>query len=135
MTTEYSFIPTVPSADDFCHLRQISGMSPRPLEAVIKALPASCYGMHIVCEGKSVGMGRIIGDGIMTFQIVDIAVDPAHQGKGLGRKIMESIMAWLDRNAAKGAYISLIADVPELYAKFGFVNVRPASEGMAIVWK
>ena len=30
--------------------------------------------------------------------------------------------------------MSLVADVPELYAKFGFELVRPESEGMARVW-
>jgi ribosomal protein S18 acetylase RimI-like enzyme len=79
-------------------------------------------------------MGRIVGDGALNFEIVDIAVDPAHQGKGLGRKIMEHLMAWLEQHAPVGAYVSLVADVPELYQKFGFKLVRPESEGMALVW-
>ncbi len=79
-------------------------------------------------------MGRIVGDGALNFEIVDIAVDPVHQGHGLGRIIMENIIRWLDSNAYKGAYVSLVADVPELYAKFGFELVRPESEGMARVW-
>ena len=48
---------------------------------------------------------------------------------------MEKIMSWLEQNAFKGSYVSLVADVPELYTKFGFEMVRPASEGMAIVWQ
>ncbi len=28
-------------------------------------------------------MGRIVGDGAINFDIVDVAVDPAHQGKAL----------------------------------------------------
>lgn len=47
---------------------------------------------------------------------------------------MENIVRWLDANAFQGAYVSLVADVPELYAKFGFTSVRPASDGMAKVW-
>lgn len=34
-------------------------------------------------------MGRVIGDGGTTFQIVDIAVDPDYQGQGYGRVILE----------------------------------------------
>lgn len=82
---DYTVVETVPAAEDFCRLREISGLSPRPLEAARKALPGSCYGMHILCEGKPVGMGRIVGDGALNFDIVDVAVDPLHQGKGLGR--------------------------------------------------
>ena len=135
MAVEYTLMHTVPSAEDFCRLRKISGLSPRPLDAAKAGLPRSCYGVHILWQGTPVGMGRIVGDGALNFDIVDIAVDPDHQGKGLGRQIMEALIAWLDANAFKGAYVTLVADVPELYAKFGFESVRPESEGMARVWK
>ncbi|MFV0264670.1 MAG: GNAT family N-acetyltransferase [Kluyvera sp.] len=135
MAVEYTLMHTVPSAEDFCRLRKISGLSPRPLDAARAGLPRSCYGVHILWQGTPVGMGRIVGDGALNFDIVDIAVDPDHQGKGLGRQIMEALIAWLDANAFKGAYVTLVADVPELYAKFGFESVRPESEGMARVWK
>ena len=38
MTSDYAVIETVPSAEDFCRLRRISGMSPRPLEGVVAGL-------------------------------------------------------------------------------------------------
>lgn len=47
-------------------------------------------------------MGRVVGDGVLNLEIVDVAVDPAHPGKGLGRKVMEHIVAWLDANVADG---------------------------------
>lgn len=75
-------------------------------------------------------MGRIVGDGRYNFEVVDIAVDPQYQGQGLGRQIMENIMAFLNRNAPEGSYISLVADVPELYEKFGFNKCSPKSEGV-----
>ncbi|MFV6627145.1 GNAT family N-acetyltransferase [Klebsiella pneumoniae] len=114
MTVEYTVIEKVPSAEAFCHLRVAAGMSPRPLEGARAGLPHSCYGVHILWQETPIAMGRIVGDGAINFDIVDVAVDPAHQGKGLGR---------------------LVADVPELYAKFGFESVRPESEGMARVWR
>ncbi len=89
--------------------------------------------MHIEFSGLVVGMGRIVGDGVLNFEIVDVAVDPDHQGKGLGRRIMGALMYWLGKHAPAGAYITLIADVPELYEKFGFRCVRPESEGMSLV--
>ncbi|MGQ6151109.1 GNAT family N-acetyltransferase, partial [Serratia sp. IR-2025] len=78
-------------------------------------------------------MGRVVGDGRLNFEIVDVAVDPEHQGKGLGRQIMSHIMGYLERAAPQGAYITLMADVPSLYEKFGFKLSRPASEGMYLV--
>jgi hypothetical protein len=48
MPDNYTVVETVPTAEAFCRLREISGLSPRPLEAARKALPGSCYGMHIL---------------------------------------------------------------------------------------
>ncbi|WP_269969021.1 MULTISPECIES: hypothetical protein [unclassified Shewanella] len=36
---------------------------------------------------QAVGMGRVVGDGTLNFEIVDIAVYPAYQGKIDGRQI------------------------------------------------
>ncbi len=134
MVAEYTLIPPFPPLRTFAVCVKFPAC-PRPLDAAKAGLPRSCYGVHILWQGTPVGMGRIVGDGALNFDIVDIAVDPDHQGKGLGRQIMEALIAWLDANAFKGAYVTLVADVPELYAKFGFESVRPESEGMARVWK
>jgi GNAT superfamily N-acetyltransferase len=134
MLNSYTVIRSPSSPETFCYLRHLAGLSPRPLEAVRRALPASCYAIHILHQEEVVGMGRIVGDGVLNFEIVDIAVAPAHQGKGIGRLIMEDLMSWLSIHAVRGSYVSLIADVPELYSKFGFKSVGPKSEGMALTW-
>ena len=82
-------------------------------------------------------MGRIVGDGGTVFHIVDVAVDPAHQRRGLGRMIMQALTDWLDAHAPDSAYINLLADVPadKLYEQFRF---RPTGEkeiGMAYKMK
>lgn len=129
----YEFVEEVVDADNFLRLREVAGLSPRPKAAAEKALPNSVYGVHITLNGKPVGMGRIVGDGALNFDIVDIAVEPEHQGNGLGRTIMEHIMGFLEKEAPQGAYICLMADLPELYEKFGFKLTSPHSEGMYLV--
>jgi len=81
-----------------------------------------------------VGMGRIIGDGGCFYQVVDIAVLPAHQGRGLGKLIMREIMRYVEEQVPASAYVSLIADgqAQDLYAQFGFTHTAPKSVGMAI---
>ncbi len=93
MTVEYTVIEKVPSAEAFCHLRVAAGMSPRPSEGARAGLPHSCYGVHILWQETPIAMGRIVGDGAINFDIVDVAVDPAHRGKGLGRLVMEKLVA------------------------------------------
>lgn len=77
-------------------------------------------------------MGRVVGDGLF-YQVVDIAVDPEHQKKGVGKAIMARLMAELEQRATAEVYVSLIADgeAKHLYAQFGFTPTAPASIGMA----
>lgn len=129
----YQIIEKVVSVDDFLRLRKITGLSERTYEAAQKGLPRSLYGVQIKVKGSTVGMARIVGDGALNFEIVDVAVDPEFQGCGYGRILMQNIMKYIDREASKGSYITLMADVPALYKKFGFELSRPESEGMFII--
>src|SRR5690625_1448135 len=131
----YTFIEKIPPVDDFLRLRKVSGLTPRPRAAAEKALPNSLYGVYVKTGEQIVGMGRVVGDGALNFEIVDVAVDPDHQGEGLGRGIIEKIMNYLENHAPKGSMISLMADVPGFYEKFGFQYMRPGSEGMYRVQK
>lgn len=133
MTDGYEVIPVVPSTADYLRLRVVAGLSPKTEEQAAKGLPNTWFGVSVIHDGKTVGMGRIIGDGGTAFQIVDIALEPAHQGKGLGKAIMAALMHRLAEAAPEGAYVSLIADgdAQHLYAQYGFASVMPASIGMA----
>jgi len=128
-----NIVEKVVSVDDFIRLREVAGLTPRPYEAAKRGLPNSLFGVQVIADSQVVGMGRVVGDGALNFEVVDIAVEPNYQGKGIGRLVMASIMGYLDREAPRGAYITLMADVPALYEKFGFKLSRPRSEGMYIV--
>lgn len=130
----YTLIEEVASAADFIRLRHVSGLSPRPEAAVAAGLKNSIYGVQIRVKSETVAMGRIIGDGGLNFDLVDIAVAPEHQGFGLGRMVMEALMTYIKANVTPGAYVTLMADVPALYEKFGFAFASPASEGMFYQW-
>jgi ribosomal protein S18 acetylase RimI-like enzyme len=120
-------IPKTPPLEDYLRLRAAAGLSPRSRAAATAGLPNTWF-------GEAVGMGRIVGDGGLTFQIVDIAVDPAHQGRGLGKAIVGALVAHLRSNAPAEAHVSLLADgeAHRLYQQFGFVLTAPASVGMAM---
>ena len=133
MTDAYSLVAELPAVDDYLRLRVVAGLSPKTHEGASIGLPNSWCAVTVKFEGKAIGMGRVIGDGGTAFQIVDIAVEPEHQGKGLGKRIMTALMDKLHTDAPAGAYVSLIADgdARHLYAKYGFEPVMPASMGMA----
>ena len=125
----------IPAITTYRHLRVAAGLSPKSTDAAAKGLPNSLFAVQLLQGDEVVGMGRIIGDGGCFFQVVDIAVLPAHQGKGLGKRIMGEIMRFIETEVPESAYVSLIADgqAQELYAQFGFKHTAPASVGMALV--
>lgn len=131
----YTLLTGAPGVADYCRLRRISGLSEKTEDAAAIGLAHSWFGVRIVKDGTVVGMGRVIGDGGCFFQVCDIAVDPAHQGRGLGKRIMAAIVEHLHAHAPKSAYVSLIADgdAQYLYAQYGFKHTAPASVGMAFL--
>ena len=130
--TELRYLDQIPGADEFRALRVKAGLSPRSAEAAARGLPNSLYAVCVRVGDELIGMGRIVGDGGLNFEIVDIAVDPDHQRRGIGFGIMDALMTRLRAEAPATAYVSLIADdhSPKLYAKFGFETVAPKSIGM-----
>ena len=120
--SDYQLIERIPTVAEFCDLRPLSGLTPKSPE------PAA-LGRLVVLH-----FGRVIGDGGTVYQLTDIAVLAAHRGKGLGKRIVAALVDWLQANAPKGAYVSLIADGPakDLYAQYGFEETAPASVGMSM---
>ncbi|KAG2232286.1 hypothetical protein INT48_009307 [Thamnidium elegans] len=134
MKAEYSIIESVPTPEKFCELRQKAGLSPKNVEVARKALPNTVFGVSVIDnkDQSVVGMGRIVGDKYLALTIVDVAVFPEHQKKGLGKLIMETLMNYLKAYVTRDCYITLMADgdAKFLYEKYGFITGLPISLGM-----
>ena len=129
----HEVVARTPSVEEYLRLRDIAGLSPFSAAAADQGLKGTVFSVVVEAESKAIGMGRLIGDGGCFFQVVDIAVDPEHQGRGLGKAIMAALMEHVTTALPASAYVSLIADVPanRLYDKFGFAETAPRSLGMA----
>ena len=130
----YDTLHATPTPEVYAALRVGAGLSAKSAEAAARGLPNTLFAVQILHGGEPIGMGRVIGDGGTAYQVVDIAVLPQHQGKGLGKRVVAALVAWLHANAPKSAYVSLIADGPakDLYAQYGFAPVMPESIGMGM---
>ncbi|KAL0141082.1 acyl-CoA N-acyltransferase [Mucor lusitanicus] len=130
----YTLLEQTASPKVHCELRKRAGLTPKSVEVAEKALPDTIYGVSIINDEDQsvVGMGRLIGDGHLFLQVVDIAVLPEHQKKGLGKLIMKALMNWIDKNTTCDCYVSLFAVQKAclLYESFGFVHSMPRSKGM-----
>lgn len=74
--------------------------------------------------GRLVGAGRALADGVDCSYLCDIAVLPSHQGKGLGRQIVQRLV-----DASRGHRKILLYAVPgrePFYRSFGFRRMRTA---------
>ena len=87
------------------------------------ALMNSLYTVIAVKDSQTVGMGRLTGDG-MYYMIVDIVVQPNYQKQGIGTKIVNMIIEFVDKETPSGgrSSIQLIAEKGKetFYEKIGF---------------
>lgn len=71
-----------------------------------------------------VAAGRAVADGVDCSYICDIAVHPSHQGRGLGREVIERLIA-----ASQGHRKIILYAVPgkeSFYRRFGFRRMKTA---------
>lgn len=130
-----ALIERFPNPEDYRRLRVEAGLLPKTAEAARRGVANTLYGVSLLRDGHVVGMGRVIGDNGTVFTVVDIAVSPALQGKGLGRRILTALDVWLRANVPESAYVTLVAngDAKHLYAKFGFAESAPFAVNMEYV--
>src|SRR3954464_10738530 len=132
----YRLVESAPEVEDYLALRQRAGLSPKTREQAAAALPGSWAACQVVHEasGETVGMGRVIGDGGWYFHVVDMAVLPAHQRRGLGDAVLTALLDRGRRAAPPRASAHPPADPPgrRLYERHGFRDTAPGSVGMAV---
>jgi len=116
----------LPTAEQWMALRASMGWATFPPEVAEKSLNATWYCVCAFDGDKLIGMGRVLGDGVISFYIGNVMVLPSYQNEGVGKRIIERILAHVERNAAPGAIASLfsIKGKEEFYTPFGF-KVRP----------
>jgi GNAT superfamily N-acetyltransferase len=125
----------VPPVSVYIDIRLRAGLSRKSVEAATIGLKNGLYSVVIYSGSTQVGIGRVIGDGGCFFEIVDVAVLPEHQKKGVGHLIMQTLMAYIYANALPTAYVSLMADhgTPKFYERYGFeASLPPKKAGMAL---
>ena len=135
--SEYHLLEMLPSLSDYRRLRAAVGWSELSPEAMEEGLENSLYAVCVCRDEEIVGCGRVVGDGAVYFYIQDVIVLPEHQGQGLGARIMDRIMAYLDGHAHQNSFIALMAakDAAGFYERYGFARRPPDRPGMFLIWE
>jgi len=75
---DYRLVEEGPSVEDYLRVWAAAGLSGKDADAARVGLANTVFGVRVEKDGYVVGMGRIVSDGALHFEIVDIAVRPEH---------------------------------------------------------
>jgi GNAT superfamily N-acetyltransferase len=96
-----------------------------PAETVSRSIDGSlCFSIRDA--ERQVGFARVISDGATVAYLGDVFVLPEFQGRGLGKWLVECVMAHPQLQGMR-RWLLATADAHTLYEKFGFKPLaRPA---------
>lgn len=128
----YQIIERVPAVGEYLALREAVGWGRLDERLAEQGLAGALFTVCALHEGTVVGCARVVGDGGLYFYLQDVIVLPRFQGTGLGRRLMEPILRYLDEHARPGSFVGLMAaeGVSDFYRQFGFAIRPPGRPGM-----
>lgn len=92
----------------------------RSEETIAKSIENSiCFGVYH--QEKMVGFARVVTDHATMYWLCDVVVDPEYRGRGLGKKLIQTITEMGELNERFG--ILATRDAHGLYEKYGFQKV------------
>jgi ribosomal protein S18 acetylase RimI-like enzyme len=131
----YETVERAPTVAEFRRLRGPDAENEMGDEGLAAGLESALYSCVVLHEGDVVACGRVIGDGGMYFYVQDVIVLPEYHGRGLGVKVMDAVVAYLQRVARPGAFVGLMDDdnAEGFYERYGFQR-RQDRTGMFRIW-
>lgn len=112
------------TADEFIYLwESVWGNAPT-LEQTELAMQHTLFRVSVWHDDKLAGMARMIGDMGLCYYIKDVIVHPDYQHKGIGRKMIDELLRFINDNGVSGTEVfvelSAMPDKVGFYEKFGF---------------
>lgn len=91
-----------------------------PFEIVERAARHSlCFGLYEKTTGRQVGLTRVVTDHATFAYLCDVYVLEEHRGRGLGKFLVQTVMAHPALSGARRAMLGT-RDAHGLYARYGF---------------
>lgn len=107
MSSDYVIIERKPTLQEYQSLCIDVGWKEfMNFDVAEQSIANSLYGVVVECENEIIGMGRIVGDGFIYFYLQDIVVISKHQKKGIGKKIMNHLMDYINNNAPDKSFVA-----------------------------
>jgi predicted N-acetyltransferase YhbS len=109
---------------ELSELYRLAPLGNKAPEWLQRAFGNSMFRCIVREEGRIVGAGRAVADGVDCSYVCDIAVLPSHQGQGIGKRIVQRLV-----DASRGHRKIILYAVPgrePFYRTFGFRRMRTA---------
>src|SRR5436853_341083 len=90
----------------------------RPRETVERLLREASRVVGLYQDGRQVGYGRAVSDGVSFAYLADVYVLPEFRGRGLGAELVREIVE--NGPLADQRWLLHTGDAHELYRRFGF---------------
>lgn len=124
-----------PTAEQFFELFETTGWNTKyelSQEELYVALKNSWYSISVYDKDELIGFGRIICDGIVHALILDVIVLPDKQGEGIGKEIMDRLVAKCKEHKIRDIQLFCAKDKARFYEKLGFERRKEDSPGMQL---
>lgn len=130
----YKIVERTPTVREYNAVRLAAGLTVKDELAAQLGLSNTLFGICVVHDEAVVGIGRVIGDGGLFYDIVDVAVVAEHQRRGVGKLIMDGLMRYIEVNARPSSLVCLMANkgIAPFYEKYGFKARGADMPGMII---
>ncbi|HEX9782444.1 MAG TPA: GNAT family N-acetyltransferase [Opitutaceae bacterium] len=91
-------------------------------EAAARSLSRSLFCVVAELEGRCIGMARVAGDGALFFHVMDVAVLPEYQRRGVGTQLMNRLVEFIRNSAPEKALVGLFTGAAQspFLERFGF---------------
>lgn len=101
-----------------------AGLGEKPPQDLEKAFANSMFKCFLYDEGRLVGVGRALADGVDCSYLCDVSVHPDYQGRGMGRDMVSKLV---DLSAGHRKIILYACPGKEdFYRKLGFMRMSTA---------
>lgn len=109
--------------EDYLMLRESVDWINFSHKQIKKAINNNLYTVIAVDNNQTVGMGRLIGDGIY-YIIADVVVHPSYQNNGIGSNITNMLIEYVNKQTPLGGRSSIFLITEKgketFYEKLGF---------------
>ena len=120
LTVQYNTL----TAEEFISLWESVWDGAPTFEQVKLGLEHTLFRVSVWDGDKVVAMARMIGDLGLDYYIKDVVVRPEYQGRGIGRRMINELLKFINDNGVPGTeiFVELCAmpDKIPFYEKFGF---------------